>query len=549
MSTAEQQHPSPRSRSRAIIAALPTLVVLGCLAAVGYWGHHTGWRAPKLAQLFGMSAEGSAEDWCVEHNVPESRCIACHPELAGESAADWCKEHGVAESKCTACHPEILTTGIAGDWCREHGLPESGCTLCHPEIARTDLTADENEVVVARDSNDPADTGGVDAKPFRDPRTCQTHALKVQFASVAAMAKVGIRLGKVVERPMAEALVVNAEVDYDQARFAKLASRVSGTARSVERDLGQSVRAGDVLALIDSAEVGRAKAELLQAQAAVDVASRSLARLKASSEAGFRTEAERLAGEAGAREADIRLLNARQALGNFGLTLPSGRVEESAILTLGLSEQLLEKNSLSSVSANVFPLIAPFDGVIVAREVVMGEVVEPTRALFEIADTSRLWVTMDVPEADSRRVAMGGEILFRPDYAPDEAVVGRIAWISTAVDETTRTIKVRAEVPNEVGQLRAHSFGKSQIVVRANAQAIAVPTESVQWEGCCNVVFVRLADDIFQTRKVQIGTRDLAYTEVLGGVLPGEVVVTAGSHVLKSEILKSRLGAGCCAEE
>jgi cobalt-zinc-cadmium efflux system membrane fusion protein len=135
---------------------------------------------------------------------------------------------------------------------------------------------------------------------------------------------------------------------------------------------------------------------------------------------------------------------------------------------------------------------------------------------------------------------------FRTGEADDNPVTGAISWISTAVDEVTRTIKVRAEVDNEDDRLRANSFGQARIVVRATPNAIAVPSEAVQWEGCCHVVFVRLTDEIFATRKVILGARDAAYTELLVGLLPGEVVATTGSHVLKSEILKSKLGAGCC---
>jgi cobalt-zinc-cadmium efflux system membrane fusion protein len=121
-----------------------------------------------------------------------------------------------------------------------------------------------------------------------------------------------------------------------------------------------------------------------------------------------------------------------------------------------------------------------------------------------------------------------------------------VTWISTSVDEMTRTVKVRADVENPKGKLRAHSFGRAEVVLRTSADAVAVPNEAVQWEGCCYVVFVRLTDEIFQTRKVRLGAKDAAYTEILVGVLPGEVVATTGSHVLKSEILKSNLGAGCC---
>ena len=529
--------PEKRSIARSILAGLPTFLVLACIGGVGLWGHHTGWKAPRFSELFGKSASTEAEDWCTEHNVPDSKCIACHPELAGENPADWCKEHGVPESQCTVCHPEILQTGVAGGWCKEHGVPEADCTICHPEIARkSELTAEEETAVVSTEGSPPT--------PVRDPRTCQTHATKVQFASPASVAKAGVRLGKVVERPMAASILVNAEVDYDRTHFARVSSRVSGSASRIEKELGSAVRAGETLALIDAAEVGRAKAEFLQAFAAVESTTRALKRVQSSADAGFRTEAERLAAESAAREAEIRLFNAKQALVNLGLSVPDGTPTEASIARLGIAESLASTLS-GELSANLIPLVARFDGVVVSRDLVAGDVVDPTKALFEIADTRRMWVTMDLPQAEAGRVALGQQVLFRPDDARDEGVGGTVTWISTSVDEMTRTVKVRADVENPGGTLRAHSFGRAEVVLRTSADAVAVPNEAVQWEGCCYVVFVRLTDEIFQTRKVRLGAKDAAYTEVLVGVLPGEVVATTGSHVLKSEILKSNLGAGC----
>ena len=113
---------------------LPSIVVFGLLGLVAWWGHHSGWKAPKISELFASSSKKTKEDWCESHNVPDSRCIACHPELGGGNPKDWCKEHGVAESKCTTCHPEILKGGKAADWCREHGVPESQCLKCNPDL-------------------------------------------------------------------------------------------------------------------------------------------------------------------------------------------------------------------------------------------------------------------------------------------------------------------------------------------------------------------------------------------------------------------------------
>lgn len=545
--TANSETVAKRSVVRAIASRIPTLLVLVILGAVGVWGHRTGWKAPKFSDLVGNSAGTTeVEDWCLIHNVPDSRCIACHPELVGEDGAQWCKEHGVAESQCTICHPEILTTGVAGDWCKEHGLPESGCTLCHPEIARPgELPATEPDIVVSAVGVDATVDVPANTASLRNPATCQSHAMKVQFASTSAMAKAGIRLGKVVERQMSDSIMVNGEVDYDRTKFARVSSRVSGTATRIDRSLGDRVRAGDLLALIDSPEIGKAKAEFLQALTAVEVTAQAATRLQVSSAAGFRTESERLAAEGAAREAQVRLFNARQTFVNLGLPAPAEGTTRDSIAGLGLPEDIAKANP----SASLFPLVAPFDGVVVTRSVVTGEVVEPTQPLFEIADTGVMWITTDVPQDESRRVALGQDMVFRPDGSDGETAAGKITWVSTAVDETTRTVKWRANVENKAGLLRAHAFGRARIVVRQTPNAIAVQSEAVQWEGCCHIVFVRLADEIFQTRKVQVGAKDAAFTEIIGGVLPGEVVVTMGSHVLKSEILKSNLGAGCCADE
>jgi cobalt-zinc-cadmium efflux system membrane fusion protein len=537
----DSQHETGQKRSigRAVRDGLPTVLLLACLSAIGIWGHHTGWTAPKFSELIGRQDGSAQEDWCIEHNVPDSTCIACNPELAGESADDWCKEHGVPESRCTLCHPEILLTGVAADWCQEHGVPESNCTICHAEIAHFDsLPVNEEDVTLVEPDHAP--------ELVRDPRTCQTHALKVQFASAASVVKAGVRLGQVIERPMTDSIRCNAEVGYDATRFARIASRVSGIAVSVEKKLGDSVVAGEVLALIDAAEVGNAKSELLQASAAVDATHLALQRIQSSVEAGFRTEAEQQAAAAHAREAEIRLFNARQALINLGFNLPEQGPFTDAMETLGIPSGLVNSLGVNQGSANLIPLLAPFDGTVVRRDLIIGDGVDPARTLFEIADTRRMWVTMDVLPASAGLIALGQKMAFRTGEADDNPVTGAISWISTAVDEVTRTIKVRAEVDNEDDRLRANSFGQARIVVRATPNAIAVPSEAVQWEGCCHVVFVRLTDEIFATRKVILGARDAAYTELLVGLLPGEVVATTGSHVLKSEILKSKLGAGCC---
>jgi cobalt-zinc-cadmium efflux system membrane fusion protein len=538
------------SHLRGLVRHVPTLLVLAGLLAVGLLGHRTGWTIPPLKSLFGAAADAEAEkeDWCAAHNVPDSKCIACHPELAGGDPNDWCKEHGVPESQCTVCHPEILTKGVAADWCTEHGVPESQCTLCHPEIAvKRSAPEDPSGITVTQGEGAAAAAGAA-----KNPATCQTHAVRVQFASKDSVRKAGVSVEAVEERPMAAFVRANAAIDYDQTRVAHLAARAPGAVWRVTAELGQAVKKGQLLALINSAAVGQAKTEFLNAMAALDVRTRAFERVKASSTEGFRSNAELLTAEAELREAKLRLLGAEQALTNLDFAVSTEalrKAEEEEVgrrlRFLGIAADVAKELEGAAAPSNLLPVFSPMDGVIVDLDAVVGEMTSEGKALFVVADVSRMWALLDVQLEDLALVKVGQAVTFRADVSSAEAVAGSVTWTSTAVDDKTRTVKVRAEFENPEGLLRARTFGAARVTIRSESKAIALPSAAIHWEGCCHVVFVQLTEDIFQTRKVRLGARNGQFTEVVVGVMPGEVVATTGSHVLKSALLKSQLGAGC----
>jgi RND family efflux transporter MFP subunit len=194
--------------------------------------------------------------------------------------------------------------------------------------------------------------------------------------------------------------------------------------------------------------------------------------------------------------------------------------------------------------------------VIVKQEVVAGEVVDTSRVLFQVADTSRMWVTLNVPLEKAELLSLGLPVRFQPDGS-GKTVTGQISWISTAVDSQTRMIQVRAELPNPDGRLRDETFGAGHIILREEPEAIVVPTDAVHWEGCCQLVFVRdkhFFDSpdsykVFHVRTVRVGAKTEKFSEIIAGVLPGEVVATKGSDVLRSQLLKNNLGEGCTCVE
>jgi len=311
------------------------------------------------------------------------------------------------------------------------------------------------------------------------------------------------------------------------------------------------VKGGQVLALLDSQDVGRAKATLLEALAELDLQTRRHARIRLAANTGLRTAGETLESEAALRKARVGLFNAQQALQNLGLPCDlatlKGLKEEAlakSIRLLGVPEELRGVLKSGARTANLIPLRAPLSGVVVKRKVVAGEVLAGVQAAFVVADTRRMWIQASVPQEEAHLLALGQSLVFRPEDASGLVASGKLTWLSTEVNERTRTVLARAVVASK-GGLRANVFGRARITIRAAPRAIAVPSEAVHWEGCCHVVFVRVASELFQPRKVRKGVTQGGFTEIRVGILAGEVVATRGSHVLKSDVLKSRLGAGC----
>jgi cobalt-zinc-cadmium efflux system membrane fusion protein len=388
---------------------------------------------------------------------------------------------------------------------------------------------------------------------------CGLYQHRIQFASDEAAARAGVDVQPVWQAPVTETLPASGEVGYEKSRVAKLATPVGGRVWHVTDlgSVGRAVKRGDVLALIDAAEVGKAKAEFFQAFAQLEVRSTTLSRLDKIYTEGSVSEAKYREAEAARREAEIRLAAAQQALINLGLPVRADDVKGLAtaevvrrLRFLGLPPAVVRSLDPETTTANLIPVVAPLDGVVIARDATSGEVVDGTRTLFVVADTRRMWLTLNVRLGDVRYLSLGQRVLFHPDDGARE-VSATLSWISTSVDEKTRTVEARAEVDNVDGALRAGSFGTGRIVLRAEAKAVVVPNEAVHWEGCCHVVFVRDKDflrpgayKVFHVREVRPGVRDGEKTEIIAGLLPGEVVATRGTAALRAQLLKNNLGAG-----
>jgi cobalt-zinc-cadmium efflux system membrane fusion protein len=451
------------------------------------------------------------------HGIEQAKCPFCDPSRI--ERLGMCKEHSVPEALCVKCKPYLKTAFVAlGDWCAKHDAPESQCTQCNPRSAA--------------EAANRLQANGVERRWQREPSmSCSTSATPVVLSSFGALQTAGFEFAQVEAKPLIRMIERNAEVAYNANRYARLSSRAAGVVAEVTKDLGEQVKKGEVLVIVDSTDLGAAKAELLVAIETVNLWDANARRERDLLGKGAGIEREALEAQTKFAEARIAVSKARQRLRN-----------------LGLRDQHIEDVEKKGDTSSMLLVTASFDGLVVERSAVLGEVVEPSTPLVSIADTSVMWAMLDLVESDLAVVKTGQQVSVTVDGLGGKSFGGRLTWISTQIDPKTRTLKARVELDNGEGLLRANMFGRARINAGENRSAITIPKEAVQWEGCCNVAFVKADADgmTFQPARLVLAFDAGDRYEVIDGLKAGDTIVTRGSFILKNEILKNSVGAGCC---
>jgi len=377
-------------------------------------------------------------------------------------------------------------------WCDTHDAPLDKCEVCNPALAR-------GGTIVTKTSEP---TEGV----------CPNTQRQVTLADGAAL-KAGLETVQVQLQAVDERLTANAETHYLPDRYARVAPRVGGIVRTLKAALGQKVAAGDVLVLLDSPEYLQAMSELKFWQKVAD-------RQKGLYEKRIVTERD--------------LLEAETSLGRAVLSAEG----------YGLTREQIDAVARGSQAPPPLAVTAPFDGTIVNLWAVPGEPAGPDKPLFGLADLDRFWLTIDVYEQDLGRVQPGQKVTFRVDGIPGVRFPGMVMAIGGELDDRTRAVPAYAEIKNARGLLRANMFGKAEIRVKEAASKLLLPKEAVQNDGDCNLIFVSPSKNVFQARKIELGAAYEGGYEVLSGLSAGENVVTRGSFLLKTEVLRGQIGAG-----
>lgn len=330
------------------------------------------------------------------------------------------------------------------------------------------------------------------------------------------------------------AVDVTGEVGLDENRALRVSPQIPGVIRSVRVDIGDRVSEGDVLFEIESTELGRALSQYVKNRAMADLARRNYEREKALFERSISSEWDVIETQMVYEEYRAELEAAEMELRVLGL-----RDEDMDELERGIGDGRVGR----------LPTRAPMDGVIIHRDAVVGGLVDPGDDVMRLADLRTVWVWADIYEQDLATLIEareGGPIPVEVSVRafPGRTFRGEIDYLGRTMEERTRTVKVRATVVNDGDLLRPGMFCGIRILVSALEEAIAVPKVSLLWDGGEQFVFKHLRDDLFLRRAVKSGREFDDSVEILEGMEPGELVVADGAFLLKSDVLRSKLGAG-----
>jgi cobalt-zinc-cadmium efflux system membrane fusion protein len=407
--------------------------------------------------------------------------------------------------------PPVASGALDGDLC-EHGVLEVVCTRHHPALipvfrAKGDWCEEHGFAMSFCPIHHP-ERGGrpvVDVSSDGGP----ADGLTIRFRTRETAERAGIETAAVAVAADEGGVEATVHLTWDATRVAVVGARTAGVVQRVKADVGTVVAAGDALAVVQSPTAAADRSAADAAASRVRLAQQALERKRSLDGVVSRAELAR---------AEQELAAARAAL-------------------------------TGSEAALGYTLTAPLAGVVTRREVTVGAGVDAGAPMFEIVDPSRLWAEVEVPEAELASVRAGQSVSITLDGLPDRSLGGTLDYVAPSIDPDTRTTLARVALDNPDGALRANMYGTARIAVGGGRDVLVVPGAAVQRVRSVDVVFVRRGVDAFETRRVRVVRRQGDVVHLAKGVEAGEEVVTEGSFLLKTELLKDSIGAGCCDVE
>jgi len=363
-------------------------------------------------------------------------------------------------------------------------------------------------------ANEQSDKASPEAKASSEKGAVENKAGEIQL-SAEEIQQSGVKVSAIQPEKIADQLILSANITANQDRIAFVAPRVEGRLIKVTANLGDQVKAGQSLAVVDSIQIGEARAEYRHAQSELKLA-----------EANFQRTDKLYKDEIVPQRQWLEAKNAYE------------RAQTSARES---ADHLHILAGSLDTGISTFVITAPFSGVVIEKDAVMGELSKPEGKLFTIADLSTVWIEADVSEKDLGKLAIGSPATVTVSSFPDELFKGKVSYISSIFDKQTRTVKARIELPNPDSKLRIDMFARAMVDLTSSREALILPQEAVLLVQGQSTVYIQ-SDNGFEARPVEVGEQLNKGVVITSGLKPGEQVVISGAYTLKSRQLKSQIG-------
>jgi len=332
----------------------------------------------------------------------------------------------------------------------------------------------------------------------------------------------GVVVAAATKQHIAGVISATGKVEANADRIAHVSPRISGKIVSVKASLGDSVAAGQALVTLDSVELGEALNRYHQSKTKLALAQSNMDRIKNLVEKKIAARKDILQAETDYKTAQTELHTDEERLSLYGVSV--------SILKDGNPKKPL------------LPVRSPISGIITEKHAIVGELSDPSKSLYTVADLSTVWVMVDINEKDLAKVRKGQAATVIVGAFPDLKMKGRITYIADLVDQATRTVKARIEVANPGRKLKPEMFATVELALAADAPSVlAVPEDALQDLDGKKVVFVAEHEAEFEARQVRTGRAAGGMIEIVDGLKEGERYAIKGAFILKSEIKKGEL--------
>jgi len=367
------------------------------------------------------------------------------------------------------------------------------------------------------------------------------HSLKQVELTSDQEASIGLQVATVVEQSLPITVTATGQVQAAQDRLAHVTTPAAGSVTDIFCRLGETVTAGQALASVKSDTVGQIESDLLQAtlQNASDL---QQAQLQLNlSHATYQREQklfhDRISAKADLEAARTQFEKDRGTLQAVQLKQQATiRTAQQRLSLYGVAEGAAERVVQDRRIDPYITIAAPRSGVLVSRAINIGELSDPSKDMFGIADLSQVWAVANIYEKDVAKVKVGQAVRLTLDSLSTQPFEGSISYVADQLDPQSRTLVIRAIVPNPGFKLKPNMFAHIDVLTQ-NHLALVAPHTALQRLGNQTYAYVAVGSHRYEERLVEVANDNGRFVQIIHGLTSGEKVVTHGTLELQGKAL------------